>query len=114
MSEAKRLRLSDIPLEVLESVYQKWSKAIEHGWGDRLWTQCALCIYCNEHQRQHHKFNGCNICPLPPTFFCKNNDVSELHINAHNSEEEWKQAVEEFLKFLSQEINKRGDVNDKR
>jgi len=39
---------------------------------------------------------------------------SKLHIKAHNSEEEWKQAVEEFLKFLSQEINKRGDVNDKR
>jgi len=106
MSEAKRLSLSDIPLEILESVYQKWSKAIEGGWKNRLWKRCALCDYCNKYVEE--RYGGCVVCPLPPTFFCCGDSKrSVLHIDAHNSEEEWKQTVDALLKFLSHDMNKR-------
>lgn len=106
MSDVKRLSLSDIPLEILESEYQIWSKAIEGGWKNRLWKRCELCEYCDKYIGE--KYNGCEICPLPPTFFCCGDSKrSVLHIDSHDSESEWKQTVDAFLKFLGREINKR-------
>ena len=113
----KRLELSDIPLWVLKDIYRKWSLALEEGWEDSLWIECSLCSYCKKRVNSSLYYRCrcksiCDICPLPPTRFCMSGISSKLHIKAHNSEEEWKQAVEEFLKFLSQEMNKRSGMNE--
>ncbi|MHC1571572.1 MAG: hypothetical protein ACXQTL_02250 [Methanosarcinales archaeon] len=106
MSEVERLRLSNIPLEVLESVYQKWRDIYDDGWEKESWTTCNLCRFCNR-QIKPPLLSGCKICPLPPTNFCNSDSDTSLLHPSNQTVDEWGEHIKDFLNMIKNEIDKR-------
>lgn len=93
------LSMLDVPLEIRNSVYDKWSEAYLDGWDyDKLWNGCELCQWialagC-----------GCNQCPLTYGSWCNNFGAgSRLSIdfrNLNRDEDAWRSEIRDFLMYL--------------
>ena len=100
----ERFEMSEIPLQVLVDEYHKWLGVIRDGWDDSLWSKSSLCEFIEDHVWSIR--DRCDTCPFQVLKFCGCKS-SKLYRYNYKNEEDWKQAVEEFLKFLIHEINKK-------
>ena len=91
------MNFEDIPTEIWDGVYEKWSVA---EWNSALWTSCELCNYL------YSKFGNmyCSNCPLPYTGYCCDGTIicSKLHISFGDiyDTQSWKQRVGQFLDLI--------------
>ncbi len=120
------LELSDIPIEVLKAVREKWQTALDKGeWSDELWHVCAMCTFVDDY-RHENELTGANykkcreICSLAKSRWCtaqSDKGVDRLHINYHHYDTtEWLQDVAKFVCEINCEIARRAKdskVDDK-
>jgi hypothetical protein len=96
-SEITPKELSDVPKDVMDKVYVKWSNALEvatvdNWWACRLWEGCALCDWLR---------SGCISCPLVADRWCQRIDrVSRLHIVYHDNIDDWRADIIKFLEYV--------------
>ncbi len=111
------LELSDVPIEVLKAVREKWQTALDKGkWSDELWHVCAMCTFVDDY-RHENELTGANykkcreICPLAKSRWCtaqSDKGVDRLHINYHHYDTtEWLQDVARFVCEINCEIARR-------
>ncbi|OYT63029.1 hypothetical protein B6U67_03740 [Methanosarcinales archaeon ex4484_138] len=104
-NEDKPFTLEDVPIAILLSIKRKWEDALKKGWHKDLWKECSLCRWIRQKKGQVFI---CMFCPLPPTDFCAGYPgISKLHIGCHDTEEEWKEAVKEFVSMIETELKRR-------
>jgi len=109
----EKIRIEDVPIEVLQEVKQKWVTAMQD-WNDELWTRCSMCNYVES--RCDDDSDKCEICPLYYHNWCNNRAYgSRIHPAYHSKNmERWRQAVQEFVNWIDQVIQKKtGDEMSK-
>ena len=90
--------LADVPRDVLDSVWVKWSRALETGWRPGLWSTCKLCDWSH----------GCGGCPINPGW-CNKGEHDTSKLSCHYSDDEdirpWEERVEEFVSIVREALD---------
>lgn len=92
--------MDDVPCEVMDAIFVKWTKAYNEGWTPDLWTGCDLCEWM-----RNREF-ACHECPLGPNFWCVNsrNDSRLNEYYYHDGGDDrrhvWRDTVRKFLEFI--------------
>lgn len=116
------MEMNEIPMEVLESVRNKWSKILESGEWDasRIWVRCSMCYHVDKNKS---KRESCiETCPLSKDDWCNEGGInSRLSLVFHKeheyynacegttTREAWLTSVERFVKMLNKLIEERKD-----
>lgn len=112
MSEIERLKLYDIPLEILNRELAEWEHVLRSGCVADIWSPGALCDYCGKYLR-HNGFSikECDICPLPPSNFCTSLPKDSLLHPENQTTYDWKSNIESYLLGLRCviQVKDRGD-----
>lgn len=108
--EVKRLKLSEIPANVLKATLKRWTSNLERDSVE--WESCPIC-YC---------VFSCADCPLPEIVFqekyvfCNSDSIGSAlcpHCNLYGTTAKgkytWQDAAEAFIKILESEIEGRQD-----
>jgi len=97
----KMVSMRSVPIEVWNSVRDKWCGALNDGWNDyKLWCGCALCDWVRSQDVTY--YHVCRCCPLVHTGWCDGNGMtSKLSILYYGgSDEEWCKGIMEFLEWI--------------
>lgn len=91
--------MEDVPIEIWDSVYEKWNQACIDGWDkDKLWHGCDLCKWA--------KLSGlgCAQCPLVRGSWCNNfgagSKLSIEYLDWTKNEDTWRLRIKDFLIYL--------------
>jgi len=109
----EKIKIEDVPVEILQEVKQKWSNAMQH-WSNNIWTECSMCKYVES--KCDDDSNKCEICPLYHHDWCKSSSWSSRIHPAYYNENmvSWRQEVQEFVNWIDQVIQKKtGDEMSK-
>jgi hypothetical protein len=102
-----QIEISEVSIEILRSVRQKWRNALETRWTANLWEPCAMCEYVDQICDGDNYYRACNICPLNPDW-CNGTYLSALH---HHKEDKnssaWEKRILQFIDYLDSEIARR-------
>lgn len=123
----KDINMEDVPHEVWDEVYAKWSRLLDVGWTPHAWTGCSLCVWmANETGVGIMRDVDCEMCPIYEDEWCRSlpedskinpeYDLSEYDPGGMCDIEHWEDRVKAFMEFIKPYCSKdedsdaRGDI----
>jgi len=117
------IEIEDVPHEVCDEIYAKWSRLLDVGWTPSAWTGCSLCAWmANELGVSRMRDVDCELCPIYEDEWCRSlSEDSKIHMDyadcmQGSSGDGWRGRVEKFLMFIKPYCSKdedsdiRGDI----
>jgi len=90
------ISMMDVPGEVWDRVYEKWTLALWNGWDDQLWNSCKLCQWILSEDLT------CRQCPLVENGWCDEGSWYHSRLCCSDIDDvfEWREDVIDFLEFI--------------